>query len=121
MQMAACWSDLEDLIRWIIRAFRRHELWVLRFSERVPLLGLFALATLLPWGLPLIIGLIALIAWSQPILPGLTPLLAIGGLAAIVPWLFRWYILIFGLMVGDTARADTKRRKLLETSQRREI
>ena len=97
---------------WIAEKFLCHEIWALRWSNKLPLFALFYAGTRWIWGLLPVL----LLAPVSIILVDKMPLVfaLIGfpiGLAAlffIAPWFFRWYFVAVGLMFGNQRLANRK-------------
>lgn len=115
-------SHFERLSRSIKLLFTRHEAWTLKTARKVPLLSLFLFGTLWIWGiLPMIpIGILAVVLFEKAGTVGVfvNMLLAIGAMAIIIPWYFRWYFICASLMIGRTRLAQSKEDEILERFKR---
>lgn len=102
--------------------FTQHEAWVLKAARRLPLFAPFAVGTLGIWFLvPMIpIGILSVMLLEKTGTFGaiFNFLLGIGGLACVAPWLFRWYFICVGLMVGRTAMAQSKQNEVSDRLER---
>ena len=109
-------SNLKRLSYWISLRFVRHEAWTLKAARRAPIFSLFAVMTLSVWFfVPMIpIGILYVFLLEKAGIWGaiVNMVLGIGGLATIIPWLFRWYFICAGLMIGCTKLAQSKANEI---------
>ena len=86
----------------------KHELWVARWSCKIPIFSLFLIFTLLLWIMPIVPIIIFVIEFDTSQFPTLA-LLVLRALLFLINivlvlflcgWLFRWYFAAVGLIVG---------------------
>lgn len=96
--------------------FTKHELWALKWAQRLPLFALFWAATLWVWIIiPVLLTSPVLIFLfnNWPIVNAVAGLLlGMAFLFFIGPWFFRWYFICTSLMFGRSKMSNTKRTEL---------
>ncbi|MEM7428953.1 MAG: hypothetical protein AAF441_22940 [Pseudomonadota bacterium] len=105
-------QSFRRLIDWFDLRIARHEVLVLRWARAVPLLSMFTVGTLAIWIMVPAI-LISPVQWHIVETQSKLGLLAFAAVVlppffATVPWFWSWYLVGWGLMAGNTRRADLK-------------
>jgi len=104
---------------WIAEKFLRHEIWALRWSNKLPIFALFFTATLWIWGLLpalLLAPAFVVLLEKMPLVFALVGFpIGLAALFFLAPWFFRWYFVAVGLMFGSQRLAD---RKQLDVEKR---
>jgi glucan phosphoethanolaminetransferase (alkaline phosphatase superfamily) len=101
--------------------FATHELWVLKQAKKLPIMGMFFVATLLFCGIiplllitPLHVFLIETFPKWYPI----SRLLLLPILVMVYIWVMRWYIICIALVFGARGMARRKEEELIKRIER---
>lgn len=111
------------MTKWIIIKFTKHEIWALKWAQKLPFFASFFFASLWVWFIIPVLAIVPVIPllivfnkeWPVAFSIVSAPFVILSVIPFflfVMPWYFRWGFICFGLEFGRTKMANNKMEEL---------